>query len=617
LARWQDVSGSGGDYLVVTDNAGNSWRPLTGDLYYNRFSWGHNAANLSEPAIWFMRWASPARERYAVTLVSSSDELKTAPVVQREHVADFLVTWLDNFMLVAEFKDNSTSSLRLVTSPDVGANFYAAQFPDALQAKYFTFLDHSEGRVFIHARRSATADFGNVFASDAQGLAYSQSLAQVSVENGQVEFRPFRGIDGLYVANQKRVPNDPFDARVITMISHDKGGSWKPMPATRVVDERKRPIECTHAVAPDGLVGCFLSFSVLGKPKYTPQRQTGAFHSTASAPGFAVAVGNVGPWYDRAEDDADAHATFLTTDAGVSWQRVRNGSHIGEIADQGNVIVLARDSAPTDTLIWSIDAGQTWRECLFSSSPVFISNILSEPTKSGTDVVVIGTQRLASGARQAVVVYVDLAEFSRQCGAADYEEWRPAGNDCVLGERLVYLRRKAATDCHADMLPQPMRTPCECEVSDYECDFCYERDSAAGGSGPCARVFNAECPEVIPLPEFCPATRSKGYRRIPGNACTPPNANYEPEPLPCTMPGKGKSPSLAYTALIATAVVVVVLSIAACVCVVQFRRNPKFSRWVRKLGLPGVSKNPPPLATSAFGDDGADDDDLLEDKGGY
>jgi hypothetical protein len=615
LARWSEAA-TGRDVLVVTDNAGNSWRQLTGELYYNRFAWGHNAANATEPAVWFMRWAgAAARTRYAVQLVSSADELQTAAVLQREHVADFLVTWADRFMLVAEFKDNTTTAVSLVTSADVGASFAPASFPDDLQAKFFTFLDHSEGRVFIHARRGAQADFGTVFASDAQGLSYAQSLAQVSVENGVVEFRPFRGVDGLYVANQKRVPNDWFDARVITVISHDKGGSWKPLPATNVRDEQGKPIECSHAVAPDGLVGCFLSFSVLGKPRFMPQRQFGSFHSTTSAPGFAVAVGNVGPWYDRAEDDADAHAAFLTTDAGASWQRVRNGSHVAEIADQGNVIVLARDSAATDTLIWSADAGATWRECLFAASPVFVSNILSEPTKSGTDIIVIGTQ-WQGGRRVGVVVFVDLAEYARQCGAADYDEWRPAGNDCVLGERLTYMRRKPEAACHSDMLPQPMRTACECEVSDYECDFCYQRDSASGDSGPCARVFNAECPQVLPLSDVCPQTRSKGYRRIPGNQCTPPNANYEPEQLAqCSV--AHKSPSVAYTALIATAGVVVVLAIAACVCVVQFRRNAKFSRWVRKLGLPGVRRAPPALATSAFGDDTADDDDLLEDKGGY
>jgi len=32
--------------------------------------------------------------------------------------------------------------------------------------------------------------------------------------------------------------------------------------------------------------------------------------------------------------DEVQHATFLTTDAGWSWKRIRNGSHIAEFADQ-------------------------------------------------------------------------------------------------------------------------------------------------------------------------------------------------------------------------------------------------------------------------------------------
>lgn len=629
LARWTDASGV--DNLVVSDNAGNSWRPVTPYLYYNRFAWGHNALNVSEPAIWLMQWplvqpasggdgvAVRSRNKYDVQLVSSADEFKSEPTLEREHVADFLVSWTDRFLLLAEYTDASARNVSLVASPDVGATFVRAQFPRSLDGQFFTFLEHADSRVFMHVRRSFFDTFGNLFGSDARGLSFSLSLAQVSTENGVVEFRPMRGMPGVYFANQKRVRDDVWDARVITMMSTDNGGSWQPIAATgaRVVDERGKPIDCTHAVAPDGLAGCYLSFSVLGKSPSRAQLQQGSFHSTAKAPGVALAVGNVGPWYDRAQDDSDAHATFLTRDAGATWQRVRNGSHIGEIADQGNVIVLVRDSRETNTLIWSVDAGASWRECLFAATPVFVSNIVSEPSTSGTDVIIFGTQ-LQANRRVAVVVYVELAEFERRCAAADYEEWRPNGDNCDLGERVVYQRRKPLAQCHADDVPPPNRTACACELADYECDFCYERrdSGSAGSTGLCQRVYGTQCPDVIPLPEFCPATRSKGYRRIAGNNCSPANVNYEPEALPCTP--AHKSPSVAYMALIVSAGVVGVLAICTCVCVAQYRRNQKFNRWVRSLNVPGLrSRASQPLAASAFGEEATNDDDLLDDKGGY
>jgi hypothetical protein len=350
---------------------------------------------------------------------------------------------------------------------------------------------------------------------------------------------------------------------------------------------------------------------VLGKSTSRPQRSIGSFHSTARAPGFAVAVGNVGPWYDRAENDADAHSTFLTRDAGATWQRIRNGSHIAEIADQGNVIVLAHDSRSTDTLIWSIDAGLTWRECMFTTQPMLVTNIVSEPTASGTDVIVFGTA-WSGGALRGFVVYVEFKEYDQQCGAADYEDWHPGGNDCVLGERVVYRRRKPAAQCHADTQPPASTAPCECEVSDYECDFCYARV----GRGPCARTHdNVTCPDVLPAPAYCDGntTRSKGYRRIPGNNCHPPHANYEPDVVPCP-PTAGAGD----VALVVALVLVGALVLGIVVCIVQFRRNHRFNRWVRTLGLPGIGP-PQPLAVSAFAEESstAIDDDLLNDQGHY
>jgi hypothetical protein len=614
MARASDNTGV--DTLFVTDNAGNGWRPVQSYIYFDRFAWGHEG-DMKSPSIWILEWPQKTgrpnlANQFDLQLVSSHDEFQSPGKVELKHAVDFLVDWRERIMLAAVLRSNDSTALQLYASPDLGRTFYAASFPGDLSEQFYTFLDHADNRVFVHVRNHRDADFGNVFGSDAIGLQYSQSILQVSVENGQVEFRPMRGMQGIYFANQKRVPNNEFDARVITVMSSDNGGTWAPILSNRVLDERGQPIACSHDEAPDGLVGCFLSFSVLGKSSSRPQRSIGSFHSTARAPGFAVAVGNVGPWYDRAENDADAHSTFLTRDAGATWLRIRNGSHIAEIADQGNVIVLAHDSRSTDTLVYSIDAGQTWSECMFTTQPMLVTNIISEPTTSGTDVIVFGTA-WSEGKLRGFVVYVEFKEYDQQCTANDYENWYPVGSDCLLGQRIVYRRRKAGAHCHADTQPPAHTSPCECEVSDYECDFCYARV----GNGPCARVYNpSDCPQVLPQPDYCVGntTRTKGYRRIAGNACHPPHSMYEPDVIPCV----GGSGGASDVALVVALILVGVLLVAIVVCIVQFRRNHRFNRWVRSLGLPGI-RPPQALAVSAFAEESstAIDDDLLNDQGHY
>lgn len=54
-----------------------------------------------------------------------------------------------------------------------------------------------------------------------------------------------------------------------------------------------------------------------------------SFRSLFVSVGFALV--RFDPPFSR---DEVQHATFLTTDAGWSWKRIRNGSHIAEFADQ-------------------------------------------------------------------------------------------------------------------------------------------------------------------------------------------------------------------------------------------------------------------------------------------
>ena len=166
------------------------------------------------------------KDEFDLRLVSSNDLFATAPRVRIEHAVDFLVDWQDEFMLVAVLRGDESGELQLYASPDLGKSFTAARFPDELDEQFYTFLDHTGGVVFVHVRDHIASNGGSVFVSDALGFEFSLALPQVSVENYQVEFRRLRGIEGVYVANQLRVPDDWLAARVMTVLSQDKGATW-------------------------------------------------------------------------------------------------------------------------------------------------------------------------------------------------------------------------------------------------------------------------------------------------------------------------------------------------------------------------------------------------------
>ena len=287
--------------------------------------------------------------------------------------------------------------------------------------------------------------------SDSLGGKFALTVPYVSYRDGAVEFAQMRGIEGVYLVNQKLTEGWD-DERVATQISRDKGATWQPIDISRVTDVDGSPLVCfvcvcwkwfslkkklfivlysrviiqwhqavskvcdtnwisivdndSHVSPTHTHTGCYLNLGLQSKLSHDTQYARGLFHSDDDAAGYAIAVGNVGPWWvpfaasfivwlsrfvfvrfdPPFSRDEVQHATFLTTDAGWSWKRIRNGSHIAEFADQvswlnffnclkfififgeqGELIVLADDVTATKTLQWSGDGGKTWQECQVSS----------------------------------------------------------------------------------------------------------------------------------------------------------------------------------------------------------------------------------------------------------
>jgi hypothetical protein len=100
---------------------------------------------------------------------------------------------------------------------------------------------------------------------------------------------------------------------------------------------------------------------------------------------------------------------------------------------------------------------------------------------------------------------------------------------------------------------------CDCTDEDYECDVGYERE---GLNGPCMPIDKSEKHKenISKPPENCngyyPIT--KGYRKIPGNACKN-GQQYEPILVACPNQGIFSSLGVLFTALIIVTVILLII----------------------------------------------------------
>lgn len=77
---------------------------------------------------------------------------------------------------------------------------------------------------------------------------------------------------------------------------------------------------------------------------------------SSPAPGLIMGVGSIGP-YLKPYDECD---TFLSTDAGLTWEMVREDAHKYEFGDQGSIMVIVNDEDGVNEVRYSSDLGRTW-----------------------------------------------------------------------------------------------------------------------------------------------------------------------------------------------------------------------------------------------------------------
>lgn len=142
---------------------------------------------------------------------------------------------------------------------------------------------------------------------------------------------------------------------------------------------------------------------------YTERSDPRATYSSPSIVGLLMAVGNVG----EALAPYDQSDTFLSRDAGVTWEEVHKDAHLWEFGDSGSILVMANDEEPTDHVLYSTDEGLNWHEYRFTDEKLRVQSIITVPSDTSRRFILKGALPRSS---VSTVVHLDFTSLtSKQC----------------------------------------------------------------------------------------------------------------------------------------------------------------------------------------------------------
>jgi len=254
-----------------------------------------------------------------------------------------------------------------------------------------------------------------------------------------------------------------------------------------------------------------------------------------------ISTGMVGPYI---VPDITELGVYFSRDAGWTWEYITNGSHTYEIGNRGAIMLMTLDIALTNEMRYSIDEGLTWTSCQMTAVNYDVDDIVSDP-KMSSGIFLVHGKRDGKG----VIVQVDFADVhendcigynSPDTPTSQYETWEPSdirGNNCLLGRRLQYIRRKRTEKCdnpaNIDTSAVTIVKNCSCTEENYQCDYCFTRSK----DGTCI-LDVSYCANFDPKqpPAKCNGIyyETLGYRRVPGDTCDPTSGvNHMPIPKQC------------------------------------------------------------------------------------
>eukprot|EP01114_Cavostelium_apophysatum_P022306 TRINITY_DN8026_c0_g2_i1.p1 TRINITY_DN8026_c0_g2~~TRINITY_DN8026_c0_g2_i1.p1 ORF type:complete len:746 (+),score=148.66 TRINITY_DN8026_c0_g2_i1:29-2266(+) len=488
----------------------------SGDLYFTKDFWQTYSNILKKVS--FAQWCGHERICYIgdgdFKITDNYGQTSTSKNIK----ADYLIEH-PKFLFVLGNSVAFPGSKNLFVSVDNGTTLKEAMLPKGLTIPSLAaeqILDDRDA-IWLAAPHGVmvggTPGSGDVYVADFVGYRFTLAKENVVYLNNWWDFDPFRSLEGTYFAN---VLIDELELQMQTQITYDNGDHWATLkPPT--TGYNNRTINCAGCTL--NLFGRTTWLGIAGDNNYY-----GDFWTTESAVGIVMATGNVGPYLYFEPDEV---FTYLSSDGGVNWSEVGEGSMVYEFGDHGGILVMVPNQVSTKTITYSLDFGKTWTDFEFATDPTIVVNIFTTSSHNSRFVIF--------SVKGGLPFYYGL-DFSvifggATCGTFDYETWEltdEANQKCILGHDTTYLRRKPSSQCDSpdNFNFIKSQTNCNCTVDDYECDYGYEQTI----SGKCVYT-ESTTPEINCVDGHY--LESQGYRRVPGDTCVNPLAQYEPISKDC------------------------------------------------------------------------------------
>nr|XP_054595714.1 sortilin [Nothobranchius furzeri] len=496
------------DYLVALSIDGGLWLSLDFGAKWTKvhdgvysFSWG---AGINLFFSCSQVDAVEAEDRGDLTLKTTKDLGKTFTII---HQDIYSFGYIGAFLFFSVMED-SRSPREMYFSSDQGETFSQALLPSASTEQFYSILDGDEDMLFMHVDNPGDTYFGTMYTSDDRGILFSKSLER-HLFDGQrkSDFTNITSLRGVYLTNRLDI-----DGRIRSVISYNRGGTWRQLNKPDNVDCEERVKSCNlHIHGEHSRNIRIVPMLALSEP---------------TAVGLVIAHGSVGDSLSSTQHPD----VFVSSDGGYNWKGTLRGPHHYSILDSGGLIVAVEvhHEGQVKTIKFTTDEGQCWKSYNFTEQSFFFAGLASEPGTKAMSVSVWGYRPEEDGQPMWVAVTIDFQSFiTRECSDQDYEEWLahsteeaiPERNGCVLGMKETYRRLKKQSVCRngRNFVVHKKQSPCSCTREDYICDYGYylhpnTSDCVREPSTPNKTLelcLNGEEDELL----------TEGYRKVPSDRC--------------------------------------------------------------------------------------------------
>ncbi|KAG9479758.1 hypothetical protein GDO78_011672, partial [Eleutherodactylus coqui] len=488
--------------LYVSVNLGKQWDLLQEQVTKEHIFWSVAGVD-TEPGLVHMEIQDvDGGYRYVTCQIQNCSD-KTLTFQFNGNIDRSSLTVQDDYIFLKTTTGNQTKYYVSYRRND----FVQMKLPKYALPKDLQIISTDENQVFIAVQEWYQTDTYNLYQSDPRGVYYSIVLENVRStkqpeENVLIDILEVRGVKGVFLANQK------IDGKVTTLITYNKGRDWDYLTPPSVDMTGKQ----TNCKPPE----CHLHLHLRWADN---PYVSGTVHTKDTAPGLIMGAGNLGSQLVEYKEEM-----YITSDCGKTWRQVFEEEHHILYLDHGGVIVAIKDtSIPLKILKFSVDEGYTWSVHNFTSTPVYVDGLLSEPGDETLVMTVFGHFGYRSDWE---LVKVDFRpSFFKECTEEDYDSWNLSntqGDHCIMGQQRSFRKRKTSSWCIKGRSFTSALTSriCQCESTDYVCDYGFEQEVTQKQTSRCFADFwyNPESP-----PEDCMMgrtyTSSTGYRKVVSNVC--------------------------------------------------------------------------------------------------